>query len=67
MAATGQTVSTGPDLAPSLERVRALREGRVGVPDHAAILRVTGPGALECLQGLLTNDLVQPGEVAPSD
>ena len=62
MAATGQSVRAGPDLAPSRERVRALREGRVVVPDDVAIFRVAGPGALECLQGLLTNDLVQPGE-----
>lgn len=32
------------------------------VPDAPALFRVEGTGALTCLQGLLTNDLVAPGE-----
>ncbi|MEP6573255.1 MAG: hypothetical protein ABJD11_11195 [Gemmatimonadota bacterium] len=44
------------------DRVKRLRHGAVIVQDTPAIFDVSGPGALQCLQGLLTNDLVKPGE-----
>lgn len=55
----------------TLRRV-ALEEGRfsqllhgvLAVPTAPSLFQVTGTGALTCLQGLLTNDLDQPGEGA---
>src|SRR5262249_46076072 len=44
--------------------LKSLRSGRIVVQEPAAILRVEGPGALECLQGLLTNDLAVAGEAS---
>lgn len=38
-----------------------LRTGATAVGSDAAIFRVTGPGAVPCLQGLLTNDVDKPG------
>ena len=52
---------TLPDLALDPVRLARLTSGAVVVSVELALLRVTGPGALECLQGLLTNDLVKPG------
>jgi folate-binding protein YgfZ len=45
-----------------LARLKQLRSGAVMVRDDPAVLRVEGPGALTCLQGLLTQDLAAPGE-----
>ena len=39
-----------------------LSAGREPLTTEAAVFRVHGPGALTCLQGLLTNDLVKPGD-----
>ena len=50
------------DFPIASSRLKSLRTGTVAVPDAAAIFRVEGPGALVCLQGLLTSDLVPPGE-----
>lgn len=50
-----------PDLALDPVRLARLTSGAVVVSIEHALLRVTGPGALQCLQGLLTNDLVKPG------
>lgn len=52
------------DLTMPRSRLAEIRQGAVLVPGEAAVLRVSGPGALTCLQGLLTNDLVQPGDGA---
>lgn len=43
------------------ERLEQLLLGTVVVPRPAAVFSVAGPGVLECLQGLLTNDVVGPG------
>ena len=53
-----------PDLDLSMPRARLARarQGATVVVTTPAWLRVTGPGALTCLQGLLTNDLVHPGD-----
>ncbi len=45
--------------AESLER---LRTGALVHQMPAAVFSITGPGALQCLQGLLTNDLDKPGD-----
>jgi folate-binding protein YgfZ len=41
---------------------QALQSGTIFVPADAGLFQVTGPGALDCLQGLLTNDVVAAGE-----
>ena len=53
-----------PDLDLTIERDRLdrVRRGAAVVVDHPAVFRITGQGALTCLQGLFTNDLEQPGE-----
>lgn len=43
-------------------RLHSLRHGALVVADAPAIFRIEGPGALTCLQGLLTNDLTAPGD-----
>jgi len=43
-------------------RLKLLRSGALLVPDPAAVFRVEGPGALACLQGLLTSDLAAAGD-----
>lgn len=52
----GALVSTTP------ARLHLLRDGAMVVHWPAAVVEVTGPGALSCLQGLLTNDLEKPGD-----
>lgn len=44
------------------ERLHRLRGGALFATVPAAVFRVTGTGALTCLQGLWTNDLVEPGD-----
>ncbi len=44
------------------ERLVRLRHGAVLVTGEPAVLRLEGPGALACLQGLLTSDLDKPGD-----
>jgi len=53
-----------PELDLSLDRRRlvALRHGAVLVVSPAAVFRIAGSGALACIQGLLTNDLLAPGD-----
>jgi folate-binding protein YgfZ len=41
--------------------LRSLCQSAVVVPGRAALFQIRGKGALDCLQGLLTNDLVGPG------
>lgn len=42
-------------------QLERLLRGGVSVTMPAAIFRIRGPGAIDCLQGVLTNDLVAPG------
>src|SRR5260370_28080801 len=49
-------------IAPPL--VVALGGGAVLARAEVAVLALTGPGAVTCFQGLLTNDLEQPGDGA---
>jgi tRNA-modifying protein YgfZ len=50
------------DLTLHRERLEQIRHGAVLVITEPAAFKVQGPGALTCLQGLLTNDLVKPGD-----
>jgi folate-binding protein YgfZ len=50
-----------PPVTIDATRLASLRTGAVMIRLPAAVIQVHGPGALQCLQGLLTNDLVQPG------
>jgi folate-binding protein YgfZ len=61
-------------VPPTLERLdrsnvsaavaQALRAGAFVAPAESGVFDVTGPGAVSCLQGLLTNDLEAPGDGA---
>ncbi len=42
----------------------ALRTGAVVAPADVGVLALTGPGAVTCFQGLLTNDIETPGDGA---
>ena len=42
-------------------QVRRVRQGAVAAHAPSAIFELTGSGAIDCLQGLLTNDVAQPG------
>ena len=50
------------DLRLDRARLDRIRHGAIVVPTTPAVVRVSGPGALTCLQGLLTNDLEKPGD-----
>jgi len=50
------------DLTMDRSRLETVRRGAAVVVDHPAVFRITGSGALACLQGLFTNDLDHPGE-----
>lgn len=44
------------------DNLAALESGGLVVLDHPAAFWLEGPGAENCLQGLLTNDVVKPGD-----
>ena len=50
------------DLTIERDRLATVRRGAAVVVDHPAVFRITGSGALACLQGLFTNDLDHPGD-----
>ena len=50
------------DLTMGRARLADVRHGATVVGTGSAVFRVAGPGALACLQGLLTNDVEQPGD-----
>ncbi len=50
------------DLTLDRDRLDDVRHGATVVISESAVFRITGPGAVTCLQGLLTNDLVKPGD-----
>src|SRR3954451_22345031 len=52
------------DLTLKRDRLSEVRHGAVVITTEPAVFRIQGPGALTCLQGLLTNDLVRPGDNA---
>ncbi|MEP7324841.1 MAG: hypothetical protein ABI836_02735 [Gemmatimonadota bacterium] len=49
------------DLTFDETRLQRLLHGAVVVSPRAAVFEIRGAGSLDCLQGLLTNDLVKPG------
>ncbi len=49
-----------PTLDPA--RLHRLQEGAIAVRSQPAAFEIRGPGALACMQGLLTNDLERPGD-----
>lgn len=53
-----------PDNPVSLtrEELSDVRMGAVAVMSDAAVFSLAGPGAVACLQGLLTNDVERPGD-----
>src|SRR2546422_22089 len=50
--------------AVSPARLAALRTGAVMAQAEAAVVTLTGPGAVTAAQGLLTNDVDKPGDGA---
>ncbi len=50
------------DLRFDRARLDRVRHGATAVVSTPTVVRVVGPGALTCLQGLLTNDLERPGD-----
>src|SRR5260370_34851543 len=44
--------------------VDALRVGAIVARAEVAVITLTGPGAITCFQGLLTNDIEKPGDGA---
>jgi folate-binding protein YgfZ len=53
----------GPDRVTS-QLVTALRSGALVARADVSTLTLSGPGAVSCMQGLLTNDVEQPGDGA---
>jgi tRNA-modifying protein YgfZ len=51
-----------PDLALDHPRLTRTRTGAIAVTSEPAIFRVSGPGAIGCVQGMLTNDVGKPGD-----
>src|SRR5437667_9648978 len=65
----GPTVTTDTSAVARLEpgrvtaaTVAALRTGAVLARIEAGVVALTGPGAVTCFQGLLTNDVELPGD-----
>lgn len=50
------------DLVLARSRLDRVRHGAIVVATEPAVFRVAGPGAIGCLQGMLTNDLEKPGD-----
>jgi folate-binding protein YgfZ len=50
------------DLVLGRERLDRVRHGAIVVSTDPAVFRIAGPGAIGCLQGMLTNDLEKPGD-----
>jgi len=62
-SAAAAVVRLGPEVVtPGL--FTALHTGAVVARADAAVLAVSGPGAVLCVQGLLTNDIEKPGDEA---
>ncbi len=50
------------DLVFARGRLDRIRHGATAVTTEPGVFRIAGPGALNCLQGMLTNDLEKPGD-----
>ena len=46
------------DITLDRDRLHSLRYGSTVVLDDSAVIQLTGPGALDCLQSIFTNDVV---------
>ena len=46
----------------SADHLRTLHAGTMLVSERPAVFEIEGPGAVACLQGLLTNDVEKPGD-----
>jgi folate-binding protein YgfZ len=53
---------TALDLTLDRARLDRVRHGSVVITTEPAVFRIEGSGALQCLQGLLTNDIAKPGD-----
>ncbi len=58
-----RTTRLGPELV-GPRVVDALRAGAVVARPDLAVVELSGPGAVSCFQGLLTNDIEKPGDGA---
>ncbi len=60
---TPTTFVVGPDDLPP-QHVEAVLQGALAARAEVAVIEVEGPSAVQCMQGLLTNDLELPGDRA---
>lgn len=51
-----------PSVSLSADRLEQLQHGAIAVRTSPAAFSVSGSGAVECIQGLLTSDIGQPGD-----
>jgi tRNA-modifying protein YgfZ len=51
-----------PDLTLDRARLDRIRNGAVVITTEPSVFQIAGTGAVQCLQGLLTNDVVKPGD-----
>lgn len=61
MTSPAPAAAPGLVVRKTLAELQALREAATMVSGTPAVFRVEGPGAVECLQGLLSNDVARPG------
>ncbi|HJP57929.1 MAG TPA: hypothetical protein VJ847_12990 [Gemmatimonadales bacterium] len=54
--------ATALDVTLDRPRLDQVRHGSVVITTEPAVFRIDGAGALQCLQGLLTNDVAKPGD-----
>lgn len=52
----------GPSISVTREELALVRHGALAVVTEPAVFSITGPGAVTCLQGVLTNDIQRPGD-----
>lgn len=55
------SIATAPELHIPSSRLHAIRAGPISVASRPTLVKVSGSGAVDCLQGLFTNDLAKPG------
>lgn len=56
-----EIVLSPPDVELSPAEWAILSDGAVVVPTASRVIELRGPGMVDCLQGLLTNDVARPG------
>ncbi|NNG15033.1 MAG: hypothetical protein HKM89_01045 [Gemmatimonadales bacterium] len=50
------------DITLDRDQLHSLRYGSTVVLDDSAVIQLSGPGTLDCLQSIFTNDVVTPGD-----